>query len=142
MKMRDKTLLLELNIIRRPNTNLVVLRALLDKEYTRIDFGYIATNHFIKGGWIRIAAETYLKIHGDDQKYQLTHADNIPIAPDHFNFQSNKDWQFFSLYFDPIPQKNMMIDIIEEENPDDNDFNYYGIELNIENAVEILNIHY
>jgi len=142
MKMRDKTLLLELNIIRRPNTNLVVLRALLDKEYTRIDFGYIATNHFIKGGWIRIAAETYLKIHGDDQKYKLTHADNIPIAPDHFNFQSNKDWQFFSLYFDPIPQKNMMIDIIEAENPDANDFNYYGIELNIENAVEILNIHY
>ena len=140
--MRDKTLLLELNIIRRPNTNLVVLRALLDKEYTRIDFGYIATNHFIKGGWIRIAAETYLKIHGDDQKYKLTHADNIPIAPDHFNFQSNKDWQFFSLYFDPIPQKNMMIDIIEAENPDANDFNYYGIELNIENAVEILNINY
>ena len=64
--MRNKTILIELNEIRKPNTNLVILRVLLDSEYTRIDFGYIATSHFIKGGWIRIAAETHLNIQGDE----------------------------------------------------------------------------
>ena len=137
---RNKTLLLELNEIRKPNTNLVLLRSILDNEYTRIDFGYIATPYFIKGGWIRISADTYVSIQGEDKKYRLTHADNIPIAPDHFHFKSNKDWQYFSLYFEPLPIENMMIDIIEAENPDENDFNYYGIDFNVDTAAEILNI--
>jgi len=141
MKKRIKTLLIELNEIREPNTNLVLLRAVLDSEYTRLDFGYIATSYFEKGGWIRISPETYIKIQNEDKKYRLTHADNIPIAPEQFDFESNKDWQYFSLYFEPIPQKKVMIDVIEDESPDDNDFNYYGIELSLENASEIIQMH-
>ena len=138
MRKRKKRLLIELNEVREPNTNLVLLRAILDSEYTRLDFGYIATSYYVKGGWIRISPETYIKLHGDDKKYILTEAENIPIAPEHFHFESNKDWQYFSLYFPPIPQKSCSIDIIEEENPDDNDFNYYGIDLDIETATEII----
>jgi len=141
MKKRKKTILIELNEIREPNTNLVLLRAVLDKEYTRLDFGYIATSYFVKGGWIRISPDTFIITKKDQLKYKLTHADNIPIAPEHFHFESNKDWQYFSLYFEPLAQENVMIDIIEDENPDDNDFNYYGIELNLDKASELMEFH-
>lgn len=138
MKKRSKRLLIELNEVREPNTNLVLLRAILDVDFTRIDFGYIATSYFVKGGWIRISPNTYIQIKGDERKYTLTHADNIPIAPEHYHFESSKDWQYFSLYFPPIPQETCSVDIIEAENPDDNDFNYYGIKLDLDNAVEII----
>jgi hypothetical protein len=138
MKKRNKTLLLPLNIVRAPNTNLVMLRAVLDKEFTRLDFGYIAINYFIRGGWIRISSETYINVKGHQHKYVLTHAKNIPIAPEQHHFESSKDWQYFSLYFPPIPQQDCLIDLIEEENPDDNDFNYYGIHLDMSTAEEVL----
>lgn len=141
MKKRNKRLLFELNEIREPNTNLVLLRAVLDSDYTRLDFGYIATSEFVKGGWIRIAPQTYIRIEGDSTKYTLNHAENIPLSPELLHFESNKDWQYFSLYFPVIPQKDCRIDIIETENPNDNDFNYYGIELNTDNAVEIINLN-
>jgi hypothetical protein len=50
-------------------------------------------------------------------------------------FQSVKDWQFFTLYFQPIPQKDCVINIIEEEKPTPDDFNYYGIELKMNEGV-------
>jgi hypothetical protein len=135
---RNKTYLVPLNIVREPNTNLVMLRAVLDQQYTRLDFGYIATDYFVKGGWIRISPETFLSVHGSEKRFKLTHADNIPIAPDHHHFESTKDWQYFSLYFEPIPQKSLYFDLIEVENPDENDFNYYGIELDLNTAEEII----
>lgn len=137
---RSKSLLFELNICREPNTNLVLLRALIDNEFTRLDFGYIATSEYVRGGWIRISPHTYIKIKGDDKKYTLTHAENIPIAPEHFHFESEKDWQYFSLYFPSIPQETCLIDIIEKDKPDDNDFNYYAVSLDINAAEELIQI--
>jgi hypothetical protein len=128
MKKRNKTLLLPLNIVRAPNSNLVLLRAVLNKEFTRIDFGYIAIDYFVRGGWIRISSETYLRVKGQTSKHVLTHAENIPIAPEVHHFESTKDWQYFSLFFPPI----------EEENPDDNDFNYYDIHLDMSAAEEVI----
>jgi hypothetical protein len=52
-------------------------------------------------------------------------------------FQSVKDWQFFTLYFEPIPQKDCLINIIEEEKPSPNDFNYYGIALKMDEGTQI-----
>ena len=138
MKKRNKTLLLPLNIVRAPNSNLVLLRALLNKEFTRIDFGYIAIDYFVRGGWIRISSETYLRVKGQTSKHVLTHAENIPIAPEVHHFESTKDWQYFSLFFPPIPQQDCEIDLIEEENPDDNDFNYYDIQLDMSTSEEII----
>jgi hypothetical protein len=31
------------------------------------------------------------------------------------------------LYFEPLPTKDCIVDLIEEENPTKNDFNYYEI---------------
>lgn len=134
----NKALLFELNISREPNTNLVLLRAILDPEFTRLDFGYIATNYYVKGGWIRISPATYIRHKETDEMYLLTHAENIPFSPQHFHFESTKDWQYFSLFFPPLPQDSMTIDIIEAEQPDSTDFNYYDISLDIRDGQEII----
>jgi hypothetical protein len=106
-----------------------VLRIILDPEFTRIDFGYNATRKYIKGGWIRMSPKTYVQVEGSTDKYLIKDTSGITIAPKKVVFQSVKDWQFFTLYFEPIPQIDCVINIIEEEKPSPSDFNYYGIEL-------------
>lgn len=138
MMIKHRTYLFELNICREPNTNLVLLRAILDPEYTQLDFGYIATSYYVRGGWIKISPETYIRSKDSDDEYKLTHAENIPISPEHFHFESSKDWQYFSLYFPPLPQETTSIDLIEAEEPDDTDFNYYSIPLDLEKAEEVI----
>jgi hypothetical protein len=49
-----------------------------------------------------------------------------------------EDWTVFSLYFEPLPMQDCTIDIIEEETPDENDFNYYAIQLNDVHRLEII----
>ena len=39
---KKRDLLLQLNVVRKPNTNLIILRAILSETHTRIDFGYFA----------------------------------------------------------------------------------------------------
>lgn len=114
-----------------------VLRVILDREFTRIDFGYNATRKYIKGGWIRMSPKTYIEVQGSDEKFLLKETTGITIAPKKVVFQSVKDWQFFTLYFEPIPQKDCVINIIEEEKPSPNDFNYYGIELKMDEGNQI-----
>ena len=115
-----------------------VLSVILDREFTRIDFGYNATRKYIKGGWIRMSPKKYIEVQGSAEKFLLTETTGITIAPKKVVFQSVKDWQFFTLYFEPIPQNDCVINIIEEEKPSPNDFNYYGIELKMDEGVEIL----
>ncbi len=133
-----KTLLYELNITREPVNNLHLLRIITDQEFTRVDFGYVATSYFVNGGWIRISADTYIVTKVTGEKLKLAQADNIPVAPEKHHFDSNKDWQFFSLYFPPLPQKEIKLDIIEvDENPDEHDFNFYNIHLDPNKAIQI-----
>jgi hypothetical protein len=114
-----------------------VLRVILDRELTRIDFGYNATRKYIKGGWIRMSPRTYVQVQGSPEKFLLKETTGITIAPKKVVFQSVKDWQFFTLYFEPIPQKDCVINIIEEEKPSPNDFNYYGIALKMDEGNQI-----
>jgi hypothetical protein len=114
-----------------------VLRVILDREFTRIDFGYNATRKYIKGGWIRMSPKTYVQVQGFSEKFLLKETTGITIAPKKVVFQSVKDWQFFTLYFEPIPQNDCVINIIEEEKPSPNDFNYYGIALKMDEMVII-----
>ena len=114
-----------------------VLRVILDPKFTRIDFGYNATWQFFKGGWIRMSPKTYVQVQGSPEKFLLKETTGITIAPKKVVFQSVKDWQFFTLYFEPIPQNNCVINIIEEEKPSPNDFNYYGIALKMDKGNQI-----
>jgi hypothetical protein len=54
------------------------------------------------------------------------------------NFESKKDWRYFSIYFSPIPQKNCVINIIEKINGGPSDFNYYGVDLKMFEGIEIV----
>ncbi len=72
------------------------------------------------------------------KKYSLLEAEGIAISPNRINFQSKADWQFFSLYFESIPNEDCILDMIESENPTENDFNYYGIELNSKKGLELV----
>lgn len=132
---KTTSLLFELPTLDTPKQNPKMLRVLLTKEFTRIDFGYTTPWYYEKGGWIKISPETFLQIEGETGKYHLKNAEGIPIAPKRTNFKSTEDWQFFSLYFESIPQKDCVINMIEAENPTSNDFNYYGIVLKMEQGI-------
>ena len=76
-------------------------------------------------------------MNGSSKSYKLIEAKSIPLAPEQFEFESTEDWRVFSLYFDPIPLKDCQIDIIEQENPTQNDFNFYNIMLTINHKSEV-----
>lgn len=118
--------------------NPTLLRVVLGEQTTRLDFGYVASNYYIKGGWITISPETFLQIKGDIQRYQLKEAIGISQAPVKLKFKSTKDYQFFSLHFEPLPQKDLVFDMIEKLNGTPNDFNYFGIEIRLKDGVEVL----
>ena len=115
------------NITKEPRgqRNPQLLRIVMHEEYTRIDFGYHTYELYIKGGWVKISPKTYLTDQASGRQFKLINARNIPISPDRHNFKSQKDWLFFSLFFEPIPFKDSMIDMIEYENKDIGNFNYY-----------------
>jgi hypothetical protein len=93
---------------------------------------------FDKGGWIHIAPYTFLEVQSTNERFKLTEAINIPIAPERHDFESTEDWRVFSLYFEPIPVVDCSINIIEEENPNDDDFNYYDIKFENVKEVEMI----
>ena len=137
--MKNKnTLLFTVNKKGHAQSNPDLLRIILDTEYTKIDFGYTAKEMYIKGGWIRMEQNTFIEIKETGKRYVLTQAIGIPINPEHHYFESKKEWRYFSLYFPAIPQTDCMINIIEIENGSKNDFNYYDIELKMENGLEVL----
>jgi hypothetical protein len=112
-----------------------LLRVILDEHYTRIDFGYLPEWIYIKGGWITIAPETYIRIKGSEKKFKLTEAKGIPITPQKWEFESKMDWKVFSLFFEPIPRTACTIDIIESLSSKGNFFNYFNITLSMENRI-------
>ena len=110
--------------------NLQLLRVTLTHEHCKFDFGYQATGHYIKGGWVKMGKETYIKLKGSEAKHKLIKADYIPIGPEKHHFETASDWLYFSLYFPQIPLKGHIIDLIEAEPGEKTDFNILNIELN------------
>ncbi len=119
-------------------TNAKLVRIQLTSEFTKVDFGYNARDLYIKGGWIRMAPDTFIEIVETGQRYTLQLAENIPIAPEQLHFESQKDWKYYSLFFPPIPHQDCTINIIEVENGLVRDFNYYGIKLVMEKGIVVL----
>lgn len=134
---KNKKLVFNLNIIGHGESNPVLLRISLYPEITKIDFGYVTTDKYNYGGWIKIAPETFIENTATKERFVLTNAVGITLAPAKRNFESNKDWQYFSLYFPAIPQKDCILNIIEKIKGNKNDFNYYNVALKMENAIEI-----
>ncbi len=133
----NKKLVFSLNKKGEGESNPILLRINLFPEYTKIDFGYITTDKYNNGGWIKIASDTFIENVETKERYTMTNAVGITIAPDLRNFESKKDWQYFSLYFPPMKQKDVTLNIIEVINGDANDFNYHDIALKMQDGIEI-----
>ena len=118
---------------RRPQ----LLRIEYAPDYTKVDFGYQATDHYIRGGWVRLAKNTFIRIQTTGEKHMLVRADNIPLAPVHHNFQTTKDWLYYSLYFGPIELQSGKLDLIEAEPGAPTDSNYYDIEIDANKRIEL-----
>jgi len=136
--MKNKTYIVQPKINEQNRQNPSILRFVLSDSFTRVDFGYAAPWMYVKGGWIKIAPYSYLQINGCNEKFRLTNAVNIPISPNKHEFETKEDWTVFSLFFEPIPLKDCVIDLIEEDEPNEKDFNFYGIELKDVKSVEII----
>lgn len=134
---KNKKLVFNLNVIGHGESNPILLRISLYPEITKIDFGYVTTDKYNYGGWIKIAPETFIENTITKERFVLTNAVGITLATAKCNFESNKDWQYFSLYFPPIPQKDCTLNIIEKIKGNKNDFNYYNVSLKMENAIEV-----
>lgn len=137
MKKINKVTLFEVSGKDGLKENPILLRVILTNEYTKVEFGYSARSLYIKGGWIRISPYSFIEVVETGKTYKLTNAIGIPIAPEQHHFESKKDWQFFSLIFEPIPLVDCTINVIEEVNPDVDDFNYYGINLDMNKGTRI-----
>ena len=135
---KDKNLVFHFNMLGDGESNPILLRISLLPELTKIDFGYITTDKYNYGGLIKISPDTFIEDVVTKERYTLTNVIGITIAPAKRNFESNKDWQYFSLFFPPMKQKDNFINIIEKMNGTKNDFNYYNIELRINDGVEVL----
>jgi hypothetical protein len=142
LKMKNKTYLVQPILDEAQNSNPTILRILLNEQFTRIDFGYAAPWIYVKGGWIDIAPNTFIRIVYTNEKFKLVNTQNIPISPDRHDFESKSDWKVFSLFFEPLPLKDCVIEIIEEENPNANNFNYYEISFKDVKQCEIENEKY
>jgi len=117
---------------------LKILRVQIWPEFTKVDFGYVAENHYIRGGWVRVYRETFLRDCKSGKKFAFIKAENIPEAPEKHYFTSNWDFLYYSLYFEPIPADTETIEIIEKENDDSEFFNFYGVNLAKEEKMKIL----
>ena len=133
--MRTKRILYPIHTKRAELENVQMLRVEINNQYTKIDFGYTSTDYYERGGWVHIHKNTYVCEHGKEKKYALMKAENIPFAPNQLSFKTSNDWLYFSLYFEPIPSKVNLIDVVENTE-DKNSFNFYKIPL--ENGIEIL----
>ena len=138
MLQNNKKLVFHLNMLGHGESNPILLRINLFPEITKVDFGYITTEKYNNGGWIKISPDTFIENAETKERYTMTNAIGITIAPAKRNFESNKDWQYFSLYFPPMKQKDTTINIIEKIRGNKNDFNYYNIPLKIQDGIEVL----
>ena len=89
----NKKLVFHLNMLGHGESNPILLRINLFPELTKIDFGYITTDKYYNGGWIKISPDTFIEDTVTKERYTLTNATGITIAPAKRNFESKKDWQ-------------------------------------------------
>ena len=138
MKKAKKSVVFHFHFNGHSNSNPKIVRIQLYPEYTKVDFGYTAREIYYRGGWIRMASDTFIEIIETGERFTLINAENIPLAPIHHYFESKKDWRYYSLFFPPIPMQDCTINIIEVENGTPNDFNYYNLPLRMEEGMELL----
>jgi hypothetical protein len=131
--------------------NPVLLRITLLPDATKVDFGYSTFKSiFSNGGWIQISPETHLVSLTDKRKFKLLYVKGISMSPTKHYFESLRDWQYYSLYFEAIPVQDGVYDLIEPEFIADKEalkavnhvsggnFDFYGIQIDMQKAIQIM----
>jgi hypothetical protein len=124
-----------------PDSDVAISEIEVNDELTRIDFFYISSRLYHKGGWIQMYPTCYIRPHGTDLKLQLIKAEGIPIAPTKFHFQCQGQAHSYSLYFPSLPKGTTMIDVIERDGNFPNDFNFFSVSVRENLPIEIRFIH-
>ena len=112
------------------DADIEIMRIVQEEELTRIDFVYRASPKYIKGGWVQIDRETFIRPVGTAMRLTLVQAVNMPIAPKKHWFREAGQCLYYTLYFPALPAGVVAIDIIEREAArPHNFFNFYGVSL-------------
>ena len=98
---KNKAVLINNPVFEIGHDKLFLLRVILHPEYTKVDFGYQATDYYERGGWVRISPGTFIRDRKSAKIYKMTRADGICLAPEKFEFKSNQDFLYFSVFFEP-----------------------------------------
>jgi hypothetical protein len=130
--------------------NPTLLRITITPSFTKVDFGYSTFNSiYNNGGWIQISPETYMRERNGKKVYKLLNTNGISFSPNKHYFESQRDWQFYSLYFEAIPQEDGVYEIIEPEFMEDKEeisaahhvsgenFDFFNIQIDMVKAVQI-----
>ena len=116
----------------RNDADIDIMRIVQEEELTRIDFAYRSSPKYIKGGWVQIDRETFIRPVNTGMRLTLVQAVNIPIAPKKHWFKMVGEYLYYTLYFPKLPDGVVAIDIIEREAArPHNFFNFYGVSLEI-----------
>ncbi len=111
----------------QPGQSLRVKSIECTEEYTRIDFHYKSSQHYVNGGWIQMDKGAYIQPVNSSQKYTLVKAIGIPIAPMKHHFSKKGEHYSYTLLFPALPKGTKKINIIEKEAPGTY-FNFYNVD--------------
>ena len=131
----------ERKVIYDPNIKLytaktvIITKIVMYNEHLRIDFTQYACREFVNGGWTCINKSIFVRPQGTTLKVPLVGAYHIPLSPKKHYFASKDDHLYFTLMFPAISRDTKFIDIIEKENGDSTNFNFYGVALQQEEGI-------
>lgn len=112
-----------------PNTKCRINKIELTDTSTVFYLIHHADPLFIRGGWVRIHPEIFIRPSFSESEWRVKSILGIPIFPQQHNYNTSHESLNFKLVFPPIPIYVSSIDLIEKEPSDDTWFNFYGIQL-------------
>lgn len=116
---------------------LQLVRITINEFSTRLDFGYQMDPMYDSDWWINIDPNTHLISSVGKRKFRMQDQKNISVAPAKTTYESRTDWQFFSLFFAPLPLVDQTISLIEFELEDKDGFNMFDIQLRLIDSYEV-----
>ena len=100
-------------IIKFNNSTIKKIReSIFEEAQTIVHCSYVAKGKYANGGWVNIFPTTYL-VH-NKEAIQLVHAENIPVAPEMYEFKNPNELKQFTLIFPQIPKDWETFSLIEK----------------------------
>jgi len=103
-----------------------IVKIELAKDFTAIHFSFITPSEYVFGGWAAALKTMYLKDVKSKKRFYLKEAVNIPYYPDKHHFTAPGQRLDFVLIFEPVDNKTIAVDMIENI---EGGFNFFKIML-------------